>query len=35
MAGDGQRVGTASANAFDLATAVRGGPERWTAEVDR
>jgi acyl-CoA thioesterase len=34
MAGDGQRVGTASANAFDLATAVRGGPERWAAEVD-
>jgi hypothetical protein len=34
MAGDGQRAGTASGHAFDLATAVRGGPERWTGEVD-
>ena len=34
MMGDGRRVGTASGYAFDLATAVRGGPERWTAEVD-
>ena len=34
MAGDGHRAGTASRYAFDLATAVRGGPERWAAEVD-
>ena len=34
MAGDGHRAGTASGSAFDLATAVRGGPERWAAEVD-
>ena len=34
MAGDGHRAGTASGYAFDLATAVRGGPERWAAEVD-
>ena len=34
MAGDGHRAGTASGHAFDLATAVRGGPERWAAEVD-
>src|ERR671914_2393635 len=27
-------AGTASGHAFDLATAVRGGPERWSAEVD-
>jgi acyl-CoA thioesterase len=29
-----QAAGTASGHAFDLATAVRGGPERWVAEVD-
>jgi Thioesterase-like superfamily len=34
MAGDGRRAGTARGHSFDLATAVRGGPERWTAEVD-
>jgi Thioesterase-like superfamily len=34
MAGDGHRAGTASGHAFDLATAVSGGPERWAAEVD-
>ena len=34
MAGGGQRTETASGSSFDLATAVRGGPERWTAEVD-
>ena len=34
MAGDGHRAGTARGYAFDLATAVRGGPERWAAEVD-
>ncbi len=34
MAGDGRRAGTASGHAFDLATGVRGGPERWVAEVD-
>ena len=34
MAGDGRRAGTASGSAFDLATGVRGGPERWAAEVD-
>jgi acyl-CoA thioesterase len=33
MVGDGQRAGTASGYAFDLATAVRGEGERWTAEV--
>jgi acyl-CoA thioesterase len=27
-------AGTASGHAFDLATSVRGGPERWVAEVD-
>jgi acyl-CoA thioesterase len=32
MAEDGRRAGTAYG--FDLATAVRGGPERWVAEVD-
>jgi acyl-CoA thioesterase len=32
MAEDGRRVGTTYG--FDLATAVRGGPERWSAEVD-
>jgi acyl-CoA thioesterase len=34
MAADGHPAGTASEHAFDLATAVRGGPERWSAEVD-
>jgi acyl-CoA thioesterase len=34
MAGDGHRAGTAEGNAFDLATAVKGGPERWSGEVD-
>ncbi len=34
MAADGHPAGTASGHTFDLATAVRGGPERWTAEVD-
>jgi hypothetical protein len=34
MAGDGRRAGTARGYAFDLATAVSGGPERWAAEVD-
>jgi acyl-CoA thioesterase len=28
-------AGTAEGNRFDLATAVRGGPERWSAEVDQ
>jgi acyl-CoA thioesterase len=31
---DGHRAGTAPGHAFDLATAVHGGPDRWTAEVD-
>jgi acyl-CoA thioesterase len=34
MAGDGRQAGTARGYGFDLATAVRGGPERWEAEVD-
>jgi acyl-CoA thioesterase len=34
VAEDGRRVGTARGYAFDLATAVAGGPERWMAEVD-
>ena len=34
MAGDGRRAGTASGSAFDQATGVQGGPERWAAEVD-
>jgi acyl-CoA thioesterase len=34
MAEGGHPAGTASGSAFDQATAVRGGPERWTAEVD-
>ena len=34
MAADGHPAGTASGHAFDLATAVWGGPEHWTAEVD-
>ncbi|HEV8423763.1 MAG TPA: thioesterase family protein [Actinomycetes bacterium] len=35
MVEDGRRrTGTAGGNGFDLATAVRGGPERWTGEVD-
>ncbi|HSO54571.1 MAG TPA: thioesterase family protein [Actinomycetes bacterium] len=34
MTADGHPAGTASEHAFDLATAVRGGPERWSAEVD-
>ena len=34
MAGDGHRAGTASGHAFDLATAVSGGPQRGEAEVD-
>jgi Thioesterase-like superfamily len=33
VAEDG-RAGTARGYAFDLATAVRGGPERWVGEVD-
>jgi acyl-CoA thioesterase len=31
---DGHGTWTATEHAFDLATAVRGGPDRWTAEVD-
>jgi hypothetical protein len=34
MAGEERAARTASGHGFDLATAVRGGPERWTAEVD-
>jgi acyl-CoA thioesterase len=34
MAAESHPAGTADQNAFDLATAVRGGPERFTAEVD-
>ncbi len=34
MTADGNPAGTAGEHAFDLATAVRGGPERWSAEVD-
>jgi acyl-CoA thioesterase len=34
MADGGQRAGTARGQAFDLATQVQGGPERFTAEVD-
>jgi acyl-CoA thioesterase len=34
MAAGEHPAGTASGHAFDLATAVRGGPERWSAEVD-
>jgi hypothetical protein len=34
MAAESHPAGTAEGNAFDLATAVRGGPERFTAEVD-
>ncbi|HEX3213819.1 MAG TPA: thioesterase family protein [Actinomycetota bacterium] len=34
MTADGQPAVTAGEHAFDLATAVRGGPERWSAEVD-
>src|SRR5215218_8995040 len=34
MAADGHPAGAASGQVFDLATAVRGGPERWSAEVD-
>jgi len=34
MAVEGHPAGAASGHAFDLATAVRGGPERWAAEVD-
>ena len=34
MAADGHPAGTASGHVFDLATAVDGGPERWSAEVD-
>jgi hypothetical protein len=34
LADGGPRAGTASEHSFDLATAVRGGPERFTAEVD-
>ena len=30
----GRQTGTASRHAFDLATAVWGGPERWRGEVD-
>jgi hypothetical protein len=33
MAGDG-RAGSDGGHSFDRATAVRGGPERWAAEVD-
>ena len=33
MAEDGPAE-TATGHSFDLATAVRGGPERWTAEID-
>jgi hypothetical protein len=31
---DGNGPLTASEHAFDLATAIRGGPDRWTAEAD-
>ena len=34
MAAGGHPAGTAGGHAFDLATAVRGGPEHWSAEVD-
>src|SRR5215213_4303938 len=34
MAAGGHPAGTASGHTFDLATQVRGGPERFTAEVD-
>jgi acyl-CoA thioesterase len=34
MAVEGRRAGAAEGSAFDLATAVRGGPERWLGEVD-
>jgi acyl-CoA thioesterase len=34
MVADGWPTGTARGYGFDLATAVRGGPERWTGEVD-
>src|SRR5918993_1015882 len=34
MAAGEHPAGTASGHAFDLATAVAGGPEHWTAEVD-
>jgi hypothetical protein len=34
MAVEGHPAGAVSGHAFDLATAVRGGPERWAAEVD-
>ena len=34
MAAESSPAGTADQNPFDLATAVRGGPERFTAEVD-
>jgi hypothetical protein len=34
MAAESHPAGTADQNAFDLATVVRGGPERFTAEVD-
>jgi len=34
MATGGHPAGTAGGQSFDLATAVAGGPERWTAEVD-
>jgi acyl-CoA thioesterase len=34
MGAEGHPAGTASGQVFDLATAVRGGPERWSAEVD-
>jgi hypothetical protein len=34
MAAESHPAGTADQNAFDLATAVRGGPERFTAEID-
>jgi acyl-CoA thioesterase len=34
MAAESHPAGTAEGNAFDLATAVRGGPERFTTEVD-
>jgi acyl-CoA thioesterase len=34
VAADEHPAGAARGHAFDLATAVRGGPERWSAEVD-
>jgi Thioesterase-like superfamily len=34
MVGDGRPAETAAGHSFDRATAVRGGPERWLAEVD-